>query len=98
MPAPLAFSPLAWTALRLGAVAAVALYAARKGSQPKDAARESVLDELPDGVSAMPHRAEDEGAMHGTGRFRRTFRFGPGGPGVEIDAAALARLRLRRIG
>jgi hypothetical protein len=98
MPAPLALGPLAWTALRIGAVAAVALYAARGGSQPKHAARESVLDDLPEGLTAEPHRAEDEGAMHGTGRFRRSFRLGPNGPGVEIDAAALGRLRLRRLG
>lgn len=98
MPAPLALGPLAWTALRMGAVAAVALYAARGRSQPKDAAQDRMLDDLPEGVSARPHRAEDEGAMHGAGRFRRTFRLGPNGPGVEIDAAALGRLRLRRIG
>ncbi len=98
MPAPLALGPLAWTALRVGAMAAVAFYAARRGSQPKDAAHEAVLDDLPEGIAAAPHRAEDEGAMHGSGRFRRTFRLGPRGPGVEIDAAALARLRLRRVG
>jgi hypothetical protein len=98
MPAPLALSPLAWTALRLGAAAAVALYASRRRSHPKDPSQEIVLDDLPEGVSAAPHRAEDEGAMHGSGRFRRVIRLRPGGPGVEIDAAALARLRLRRVG
>lgn len=99
MPAPLAFSPLAWTAIRLGAVAAVALYAARKGEgQPKDAARERVLDEVPEGVTATPHRGEDEGAVHGSGRYRRVVRLGPNGPGVEIDATAFGRLRLRRLG
>jgi hypothetical protein len=98
MPAPLALSPLAWTALRLGAVAAVAIYAARRGPQPKDAAHEAVLDDLPEGVAAAPHAAEAERAMHGSGRFRRTIRLGPGGPGFEIDAAALGRLRLRRVG
>jgi hypothetical protein len=98
MPAPLALGPLAWTALRMGAVAAVALYAARARSQPKEAEHEHVLDDLPEGVSARPHRAEDEGGMHGAGRFRRTIRLGPNGPGVEFDAAALGRLRLRRIG
>jgi hypothetical protein len=79
MPAPIAFAPLAWTALRVGAVAAVALYAARGASQPKDIRREQVLDDLPDG-----------------GRFRRTLRLGRG-RGFEIDAAALGRVRLRRV-
>jgi len=98
MPAPLALGPLAWTALRVGAVAAMALYAARGRSQPKQAEQELVLDDLPDGLSARPHRAEDESAMHGAGRFRRTIRLGRSGPGFEVDAAALARLRLRRVG
>lgn len=98
MPAPILLSPLTWTALRIGAVAAVALYAARGRSHPKDAVHEQVLDDLPEGVAARPHRAEAEGAMHGSGRFRRIFRLGPNGPGLEIDAAALGRLRLRRLG
>lgn len=99
MAAPLAFAPLAWTALRVGAVAAVALYAARnRASQPKDAEHAQVLDDLPDGLSAQPHRAEAESAVHGAGRFRRTIRLGPKGPSFEIDAAALGRLRFRRVG
>jgi hypothetical protein len=98
MPAPLALSPLAWTALRVGAVAIVAAYASRnRETQPKDAHHEQVLDELAEGVSARPHRAEAESAMHGTGRFRRTLRIGPNGPGIEIDAAALGRFRVRRV-
>jgi hypothetical protein len=56
-----------------------------------------VLDDLAEGVSARPHRAEAESAMHGAGRFRRVLRLGPNGPGIEIDAAALGRLRFRRV-
>jgi hypothetical protein len=97
MPAPLALSPLAWTALRIGAVAALAYYAARAKSEPKDVLRETVLDDLPEGVSAAPHRAEAEQGVHGAGRLKRTFRIGPNGPGVEVDAALLGRLRLRRV-
>lgn len=98
MPAPLALSPLAWTALRIGAVAAVAMYAARRSqSQPKNAEHSHVLDDLPEGFDAHPHQAEAERALHGAGRFRRTIRLGWGGPGVEIDAAALGRLRFRRV-
>jgi hypothetical protein len=96
MPAPIALSPLAWTALRLGAMAAVALYASRgRDSHPKDAEHARVLDDLPEGISAEPHRAEAESAMHGSGRFRRTVRLGS--KGFEIDAAALGRLRFRRL-
>ncbi len=96
MPAPI-IAPIAWTALRFGAVAAVALYVGRSRSQPKHAEHEHVLDDLPDGVAAGPHRAEAERAMHGQGRFRRTIRLGAAGPGVEIDMAALGRLRFRRV-
>lgn len=97
MPAPIAFSPLAWTVLRLGAVTAVAIYAARgRNSQPKDAHHERVLDDLPEGLRAASHRAEAETAMHSHGRFRRVVRFGRDGPGIEIDAAALGRIRVRR--
>lgn len=98
MPAPIALSPLAWTALRLGAVAAVSLYAARsKASAPKDSRHETVLDDLPEGHSVHTHKAEAENAMHGRSRYRRVVRLGPGGPAVEIDAAALGRVRFRRV-
>jgi hypothetical protein len=96
MPAVLA--PFAWTALRLGAVAALALLASRGASRPKDAEHQAVLDGLPDGVGGHTHRSEAERALHGHGRLRRVFRFPPGGPAVEIDASALGRLRMRRVG
>lgn len=96
---PLAFTPLAWNALRIGAVAAMAIYAARqRSSEPKHAQREQVLDDLPDGFSAHSHRAEAERGLHATGRFRRVFRVGPQGAGVEIEASGLGRFRMRRAG
>jgi hypothetical protein len=99
MAAPIALSPLLWTAVRYGAVIALAAYAARvKESQPKDPHREHVLDDLPVGVHAHSHRAEAERAAHGHGRFRRTLRFGANRPGLEIDLSALGRVRFRRVG
>jgi len=96
MPAPL--TPLAWTAIRLGTVALVAAYAARRrASQPKDAEHEWVLDRMPEGVEVHSHRAESETAVHGAGRLRRVIRFGIAGPGLEIDGALLGRLRFRRV-
>ena len=95
MPA-LALTPLAWTALRLGAAAAVAIYASRRVSEPKDASREQMLDELPEGVTGHTHRAEAERAVHGAARLRRVLR-GPRGLAVEIDASGLGRVRLRRV-
>lgn len=96
MPAPIALTPLAWTAIRLGAVAAMTFYASRRASQPKDATHETVLDDLPEGIRATTHRAEAETAMHGDGRMRRVIRL-PRGHGFEIEAAGLARLRVRRV-
>ncbi len=98
MPAPIALSPLAWMAVRYGTVAALALIAARnRASHPKDPAQETMLDELPEGLRAKPHRAEGESGLHGDGRVRRVFRLRPGGPGIELEAAGLARLRMRRV-
>ncbi len=98
MPAPITLAPYAWTALRLGAMAAIALYAARnRNSQPKDPVRDGMFERVSEGVSASPHRAEAERGVNGEGRFRRTVRLGPNGPAVEIDAAALGRLRVRRV-
>ena len=96
---PLALSPMAWRVLRLGAFAAMAVYASRqRASQPKDAEHDRTLDELPDGLATHTHRSEAERAMHAAGRFRRVLRFGPQGPAVEIEASGLGRVRLRRAG
>ena len=98
MPAPITLAPYAWTALRIGAMAAITLYAARaRGTQPKDPAKDDMLDHVHEGVHAAPHRAEAERGLNGEGRFRRTVRLGPNGPAVEIDAAALGRIRVRRV-
>ena len=94
---PFALSPLTWRLLRIGAVAAVAVYASRKGA-PKNAGHEQVLDDLPEGLATHTHRAEAERGMHAAGRFRRVLRLGPQGPAMEIEAAGLGRVRLRRAG
>lgn len=96
---PFALTPFAWRAVRLGALAAMAVYAARqRASEPKDVQREQVLDDLPEGFAAHAHRAEAERSLHAAGRFRRVLRVGPKGAGFEIEAAGLGRFRLRRAG
>ena len=95
MPA-IAIAPLAWSALRIGAMAAVAIYASRRASQPKDPRHETVLDDLPNGVTGHSHRAEAERGVHGAGRMRRVLKV-PGGPALEVDAAGLGRIRFRRV-
>jgi hypothetical protein len=92
---PFVLSPFAWRAVRLGALAAMAVYAARqRASEPKDVAREHVLDDLPEGFAAHAHRAEAERSLHAAGRFRRVLRVK--GAGLEIEAAGFGRFRLRR--
>jgi hypothetical protein len=92
----LALTPLAWTAVRLAALAAVALYASRRASDPKDGVHEQVLDGLPEGLGGHSHRAEAERSVHGTARFRRILRLR--GAALELEAAGLGRVRLRRVG
>jgi len=94
MPAPLA--PIAWTALRLGAVAATAYYIKQRSeTAPKHVWRERAMDDAEDGVGFTTDRSEGERNAHGAARFRRTIRLG-NGPGIEIDLTALGRIRLRR--
>lgn len=101
MPLPLA--PLVPIVLRLGAVAAAGLalrrvVAARTQVGRTDQRAEDAMDDLPEGV-AVHHpvdRAADETTQTNTAaRMRRTIRWGA--RGIEIDAALLARLRIRRV-
>jgi hypothetical protein len=51
------------------------------------------MDDLPEGVRL--HREADR--VGGAGRFVRTVRLGGVGPGVEIYATAITRIRFRRV-
>lgn len=96
MPAPLA--PLAWTALRTGAVVAIAVIAARKHRRsPQHIWRNAALDEAPDGLEVGSDRSGDSTVGHASARFRRTIRLGRSGPAFELDFGALGRIRIRRI-
>lgn len=85
--------PTAIVAARYAAVG-LAVYAAWRASAParRDQRTEDALDDLPEGTTL--HRDAD--ATRATMRLRRTIRLGDSGPGLEIDLAALGRLRLRR--
>ena len=92
MPLPLA--PVAGLALRYGAVA-LATYALARNATPvrRDQRHEDAMDEMPEGVGFR----RDRDQVNGGGRMRRVIRFGPTGPGVEIDATVLSRIRVRRV-
>lgn len=102
MPVPLA--PIALYALKGGAIAA-AVWAARRGLRGlvhpgrTDQRAEDALDALDEGLAH--HRPKDraeDGQRNAAGRLRRTIRWGQkAGQAVEIDAAFLARFRLRRL-
>jgi hypothetical protein len=86
--------PLAIAAIRLGAAAAlVALVAARRGPAPVDDRRETALDAAPEGAGLTID--PDARRADASARWVRAIRLGPNGPGVVVDAAALARVRLR---
>ncbi len=92
----LPLAPIAVMAAKYGTVA-LAGYALARQIQPGrvDQRCEDALDELGEGISA--HRPRDREQVNGAARFRRVIRLGTNGPGIEIDASALARVKLRRI-
>lgn len=99
MPAPVALAPIAWKAAQLGAVAAVTWYAARRSRPegPRDLWRERVLDDVEEGLETDFDRSDGSARTGVAARWRRTIRLGQTGPGLEIDAAGLARIKLRRV-
>lgn len=97
MPLPLA--PLLPLVLRFGAVAAVGYVAQRltqRHGQPgrTDQRAEEALDDLDDGLTS--HRPTDRaGQRNASFRLRRVIHLG--GKRYELDAGAIARLRLREL-
>lgn len=56
---------------------------------------EDRLDDLAEGVSV--HRDTTGQQINGAYRYKRTIRWGDNGPGLEVDASFLGRLKLRRL-
>ena len=91
----LPLAPAAVLAVKYGSVALAAFLLARRVQRGAlDQRAEDALDRLPEGVTAL--RPGDRDQTNVTARFRRVIRLGPDGAGVEIDAAALGRIRVRR--
>lgn len=96
MPLPLA--PIASAALRIGlryGSVALATYALARSAERghRDQRAEDAFDETPEGLTT---RREPE-QVNATGRLRRVIRWGQTGPGLEIDATALTRVRFRKV-
>ncbi|MDZ4096195.1 MAG: hypothetical protein U1D35_14955 [Paracoccaceae bacterium] len=101
MPLPLA--PLLPLALRLGAVAAAG-WALRRSLRTNlhqgrtDQRAEDALDDLGEGIalhSPADRKSEDALQTNASARLRRTLHWGD--YGLELDAAVLGRLRIRKL-
>ncbi|PWE33438.1 hypothetical protein DDZ14_04365 [Maritimibacter sp. 55A14] len=91
----LPLAPIAGVALRYGTLALAAYALSRRvGRSATDQGAEDALDRVPEGICA--HRPRDRRQANASARFRRVIRLGEDGPGLEIDATALGRIRLRR--
>ncbi|AXQ94818.1 hypothetical protein LV780_14005 [Cereibacter azotoformans] len=97
---PLPIVPVAAFALRAGAVAGLVWLARRAIVRPgrTDQRAEDALDDLGEGLSL--HRPADRASAdtrqtNAAARVRRTLTWSGGG--VEIDAAWLGRLRIRKV-
>lgn len=93
---PLPIAPIAMAAARYGAVAFIA-YVATRRLQPSAVhqASEDALDRVPEGLSAS--RAHDRDQLNGAARFRRIIRLGSTGPGLDLDAVFLGRLKFKKV-
>ncbi|MBV7379706.1 hypothetical protein [Maritimibacter dapengensis] len=91
---PLPLVPVA-IALAASGSAAFATYRFVRTVDPgrRDQRAEDALDDTPEGVTLR--RAPDQ--TNATARIRRTFRFGPEGSAVEIDATAIGRITVKRV-
>ena len=92
MPLPLA--PITAFALRYGTVA-LATYAVTRRVEKgrRDQRAEDAFDETPEGMTVR----RDAEALNASGRMRRVIRLGSNGPGIEIDATTLTRIRIRKV-
>ncbi|MBD3676968.1 MAG: hypothetical protein HUJ27_01035 [Rhodobacteraceae bacterium] len=90
----LPLAPIAGIALRYGAVA-LAAYAVTRSFEPgrRDQRGEDAMDSLDEGLTFR----RDPEQVNVTRRFHRVIRLGESGPGLEIDATALGRIRFRKV-
>jgi len=94
----LPLAPIALFALRYGAVAA-ATYAVAKRAQKsdmKDLRSEHAHEEADEGINMRHHKDHNGRQMDANARIIRTIRLGPNGPGIEIDASALGRIKFKK--
>ncbi|MEL7211124.1 MAG: hypothetical protein AAGK92_00595 [Pseudomonadota bacterium] len=91
---PLPIAPIAGLAFRYGAVA-LATYAVTRNlpATPRDQRAEDAMDDVSEGMSL----GKNDEQINGHARFKRTIRLGTTGPGIEIDATALTRIKFKKV-
>ncbi|HKK36855.1 MAG TPA: hypothetical protein VJ994_11235 [Paracoccaceae bacterium] len=100
MPAPLVAAPAALKAVGYAAAGAATLWAiarARRAAGPRPDAEEAALDALPQGLDVTYGPEAGRARSDLRGRWTRVLRLGPHGPGVAVDLAAMARLRVASV-
>lgn len=93
----LPLAPIAVTAVRYGAVLAVAYYVANRSKSLPKVSEEAAHEDVEEGMSVRHHRSADGAQANADARVKRTIRLGENGPGVELDLTALGRIRIKRI-
>ena len=93
----LPLAPIAITAVRYGTILAVGYYIANRNKSLPKVSEEAAHEDVDEGVSVRHHRGTDGAQANADARLKRTIRFGQNGPGVEIDASALGRIRIKRL-
>lgn len=94
---PIPVVPIASAVLKYGPLAAAAFATvayARAKPAPVNQTAEDMMDDVSDGMAFS--RSPEGRQVNGEGRYRRTVRM-PNGMGIELDASAIGRIRLRRI-
>jgi hypothetical protein len=92
----LPLAPVAVVALRYGTVALAAYAISRRMERSSTSqASEDALDRVDEGLAG--HRPRDRQQVNAQARWRRTIRLGRAGPGLEIDATALGRIKFRKV-
>ncbi len=90
----LQMTPLAWLALRYGAMAAAGFAMARFAPHGRfSGAVEQQMDAAPRGLRLRKARGQISASVRAT----RNWRIGRFGPKFQIDGTALARLKVRRV-
>ncbi|MDJ0860360.1 MAG: hypothetical protein QNI90_16985 [Dinoroseobacter sp.] len=89
---PIAGAVLKYGPLAVAGLATLAYLRAQPGHADQRA--EDLLDEVGEGMQAS--RSHEGRQINSRGRYRRVIRAGRTGPGIELDASFLGRIRVRR--